>query len=97
LIYYEPQQAPNYGLLSNALIKLNQIPSALVYSRLAVQLAPDQWQAHQVHAKALEANKELDKALSAYRKALELAPASRRETFEKEIIRLESSVLYSSS
>ncbi|MCG8325813.1 MAG: hypothetical protein MI673_09865, partial [Thiotrichales bacterium] len=40
LIYYEPQQAPNYGLLSNALIKLNQIPPALVYSRLAVQLAP---------------------------------------------------------
>ena len=88
LIYYDPQNAKNYGILADTLINLKQGKSALTYSRLAVQIEPDQWQAYDVHARALEANGDYEEALSGYQKAFELAPESRKKKFEDAINKL---------
>ena len=85
LIYYDPQNAQNYGILADTLIKLKQGKSALTYSRLAVQIEPDQWQAYDVHARALEVNGNYEEALTAYQEAFELAPESRKKKFEDAI------------
>lgn len=93
LTYYEPQTASNYGLLARSLVRAGQPRAAVRYARLAVQLQPDQWHAHRINAQVLEANNELREARDAYQRAVELAPLDEKDKLEKEIVRLEQTIM----
>jgi tetratricopeptide (TPR) repeat protein len=88
MAWYEPQNASHYGRLSEVLIDLERWHEASRYAQLAVQLAPDQWQAHRVQARAAAAAGDLDAAREAYAEAIRLAPGKERAALQAAVAAL---------
>jgi len=64
----------------------------LRHGHLAVQLAPNSWQAHRVLARVLESNNQYPAALDSMRKAAQLAPANEQSGAQKAVVRLEAKI-----
>jgi len=92
VVFFEPEQARAHGDLARAYARAGKQAQAMQHGHLAVQLAPNNWQAYRVLARVLETGESYPEALDAMRKAAALAPANQQAGAQRAIARLEKKI-----